>query len=161
MSQLAIFSYYEHVNMLGIWYHKTQPISLSLIADDFDVKYVSKEGTDHLIACIKSTYTLTKDWTSDLYVVSPLIGIIPIKQSTFPCLDTSRKSSKNTITLRQKQCKWLLIHRPQTIWFRGPTLSCSRYISLFDKKRNQASPTNCWKHFLLCPCSGYASPHSP
>jgi hypothetical protein len=31
------------------------------------VKYVDKADVDHLIASIKMTYTLTKDWTGNLY----------------------------------------------------------------------------------------------
>jgi hypothetical protein len=40
---------------------------LTLVVDDFGVKYVSQDDIDHLIASIKETYTLTKDWTGDLY----------------------------------------------------------------------------------------------
>ena len=39
----------------------------SLVVDDFGVKYVSKNDVDHLIDSIKLTYTLTKDWTGNLY----------------------------------------------------------------------------------------------
>jgi hypothetical protein len=35
--------------------------------DDFGVKYEKKEDADHLIASIKSTYRLTKDWMGNLY----------------------------------------------------------------------------------------------
>jgi hypothetical protein len=31
------------------------------------VKYVNEDDVNHLIASIKTTYTLTKDWTEDLY----------------------------------------------------------------------------------------------
>ncbi len=37
------------------------------MVDNFGVKYVGKEHADRLIQCIKETYELTKDWTSDLY----------------------------------------------------------------------------------------------
>ncbi len=39
----------------------------TLVVDDFGVKYVSKNDVNHLISRIKSTYTLTKDWTGNLY----------------------------------------------------------------------------------------------
>jgi len=43
-------------------------ITLTLVVDDFGVKYVGKERADHLIESIKQTYTkLTKDWTVNLY----------------------------------------------------------------------------------------------
>jgi hypothetical protein len=37
------------------------------MVEDFGVKYVGKEHADHLIACIKEKYKLTKDWMGDLY----------------------------------------------------------------------------------------------
>jgi hypothetical protein len=37
------------------------------VVDDFGVKYINKADVDHLVASIKSTYTLTKDWTGNLY----------------------------------------------------------------------------------------------
>ncbi len=42
-------------------------MAFTLIVDNFGIKYVGKEHTDHLIQCIKETYKLTKDWTGDLY----------------------------------------------------------------------------------------------
>ena len=39
----------------------------TLIVDDFGVKYVSKNDDGHLIDSIKSTYTLTKDLTGNVY----------------------------------------------------------------------------------------------
>ncbi len=43
------------------------PITFTLIVDDFGVKYVDQADVDHLIASIKTTYTLTEDWTGKLY----------------------------------------------------------------------------------------------
>ncbi len=37
------------------------------MVEDFGVKYVGKEHTDHLIQCMKEMYELTEDWTGDLY----------------------------------------------------------------------------------------------
>ncbi len=54
--KLAPFGYYECVNMPGLWYHVSRPISFTLVVDDFSIKYVGKEHADHLIASIKSTY---------------------------------------------------------------------------------------------------------
>ncbi len=64
---MAPFGYYKCVNTPGLWYHETQPITFTLVIDDFGVKYVDKADVDHLIASIKTTYTLTKDWTGHLY----------------------------------------------------------------------------------------------
>jgi hypothetical protein len=46
---------------------ESQPILFTLIVYDFGVKYVDKADVDHLIASIKSTYTITEDWTSNMY----------------------------------------------------------------------------------------------
>jgi hypothetical protein len=65
--RLAPHGYYECINPLGLWRHEWRPITFTLVVDDFGVKYVGKEHADHLIACIKAKYKLTKDWSGDLY----------------------------------------------------------------------------------------------
>ncbi len=65
--KLAPFGYYKCINTSGLWYHETQPISCTLVVDDFGIKYINKADIDHLIASIKATYTLTEGWTGDLY----------------------------------------------------------------------------------------------
>jgi hypothetical protein len=65
--KLAPFGYYEHTKTPGLWYHESRPISFTLVVDDFGVKYVDKADADHLTKSIRSTYTVTKDWTGDLY----------------------------------------------------------------------------------------------
>ena len=37
------------------------------MVDDFGVKYKNKDDVDHLVASIKTTYTLTEHWSGDLY----------------------------------------------------------------------------------------------
>ena len=66
--KLEPHGYLEHENTPGLWYHKTRPVSFTLVVDDFGVKYVGKEHAQHLIDCLKSCkYTLTEDWTGSLY----------------------------------------------------------------------------------------------
>jgi hypothetical protein len=65
--KLAPFGYSECVETLGLWKHETRPLTFTLIVDDFEVKYESKDDVDHLIASIKSTYKVTEDWTGNLY----------------------------------------------------------------------------------------------
>ena len=65
--KLAPFGYAECENTPGLWGHETRPISFTLVVDNFNVKYVNKKDVDHLIASIKTTYSLTKDWTGILY----------------------------------------------------------------------------------------------
>jgi hypothetical protein len=54
--QLAPHGYYKCVNTPGLWRHQTQPITFSLVVDDFGIKYVGKNHADHLITCLKEKY---------------------------------------------------------------------------------------------------------
>jgi hypothetical protein len=47
----------------GLWTHATRQIFLSLIVDDFAVKYTRKEDAEHLLKVLKMHYTTTEDWT--------------------------------------------------------------------------------------------------
>ena len=65
--KLAPFGFKEHKNTPGLWYHETRPISFTLVVDDFGVKNISKDDVVHLMKSLHSRYTLTEDWTGDLY----------------------------------------------------------------------------------------------
>jgi hypothetical protein len=59
--------YYECANNPGLWKHKMCRISFMLVVDDFGIKYVKQNDDNHLIGCIKETYKVTEDWSSNLY----------------------------------------------------------------------------------------------
>jgi hypothetical protein len=59
--------YYKCANTPSPWKHKTGQISVTLVVDNFGVKYVKQNNVDHLIRCIKETYKVTEDWSGDLY----------------------------------------------------------------------------------------------
>jgi hypothetical protein len=63
-TRLAPFGYYPARYTPGLWLHKTQPISFTLVVDDFTVKYVGKHHADHLQNALLRTYELTTDWTA-------------------------------------------------------------------------------------------------
>eukprot|EP00804_Cyclotella_cryptica_P007932 CCRYP_019848-RA/>CCRYP_019848-RA protein AED:0.05 eAED:-0.05 QI:0/-1/0/1/-1/1/1/0/1335 len=65
--RLAKYGYYEVVHTPGLWKHLTRPISFTLVVDNFGLKYVGKEHTDHLLNALKQHYTLDIDWTGSLY----------------------------------------------------------------------------------------------
>jgi hypothetical protein len=65
--KLAPFGYYKCINTPGLWRHESCPLTFTLVVDDFGIKFVNKNDVDHLISSIKKTYTLTKDWTGNLY----------------------------------------------------------------------------------------------
>ncbi len=43
------------------------PLTFTLMVDNFGDKSVNKNNVNHFISSIKKTYTLTKDWTGNLY----------------------------------------------------------------------------------------------
>ena len=65
--KLAPFGYHECANTPGLWRHESRPITFTLVVDDFGVKFINKSDADHLITSIKTTYSLTEDWTGNLY----------------------------------------------------------------------------------------------
>ncbi len=65
--RLLPHGYYECTHTPGLWRHLTRPISVTLVVDNFGVKYIGKEHVQHLITCLKEKYELTEDWTGNLY----------------------------------------------------------------------------------------------
>ena len=53
---LAPDGYYEVAHNPGLWRHATRPIQLSLVVEDFGVKYVGKQHVEHLVHCLKKNY---------------------------------------------------------------------------------------------------------
>ena len=51
--QLNEYGYSQSRLVPGLWTHTTQPISFTLVVNDFGVKYVGKENTMHLISILK------------------------------------------------------------------------------------------------------------
>jgi hypothetical protein len=54
---LAKDGYHPTTHTHGLWTHDTRPISLSLVVDDFGVKYVGREHAEHLMTCIRKIIT--------------------------------------------------------------------------------------------------------
>jgi hypothetical protein len=66
-TRLAPFGYYPARHTPGLWLHENQPISFSLVVDDFAVKYVGKQHADYLRNALLKTYELTMDWNVTVY----------------------------------------------------------------------------------------------
>jgi hypothetical protein len=47
--RLAPHGYHECANTPGLWCHEWQPITFTLVVDNFGIKYVGKEHADHLV----------------------------------------------------------------------------------------------------------------
>jgi hypothetical protein len=66
-TRLAPFIYYPARHTPGLWLQKTRLIAFSLIVDDFAVKYVGKQHSDHLRNALLKSYELTTDWEAKVY----------------------------------------------------------------------------------------------
>jgi hypothetical protein len=52
----------------GYWQHDWQPISFTLVVDNFGVKYVNKDNVEHLISSLSQDYTINTDWEGTRYL---------------------------------------------------------------------------------------------
>ena len=66
-AHLAQFDFAPAPRTLALWKHNTKPIFFSLIVDNFGVKYIRKENSDHLIQAFQKLYTISIDWTGSLF----------------------------------------------------------------------------------------------
>jgi hypothetical protein len=66
-TRLEPFGYYPARHTPGLWLHKTQPISFTLVMDNFAVKYIGKQQAEHLRNALLRTYELTTDWMATVY----------------------------------------------------------------------------------------------
>jgi hypothetical protein len=60
--------YVQSAHTPGLITHKTGPISFCLVVDDIGVKYVGAEPARRLIEVLQRKYTITIDWSGNLYV---------------------------------------------------------------------------------------------
>jgi hypothetical protein len=64
---LATFGYYPTKQTPDLWRHKTRPVTFSLVADDFGVKYVGRRHAEHLVTALEALYPVTTDRHGQLY----------------------------------------------------------------------------------------------
>ena len=111
--KLAPFGYHECVDTPGLSKHESRPLTFTLVVDDFGVKYENKEDVDHLIASIKSTYKLTKDWMGNLYCGISLDWDYVNQTVDISTPGYIKKNYKNTTMYSQDDCKHALTHQHQ------------------------------------------------
>ena len=46
----------------------TKNIMLTLVVDDFGVKFIDKQDAHHLVEALKDLYPITVDWTGNKYL---------------------------------------------------------------------------------------------
>ena len=51
----------------ALWKLNIKPILVSLVVDNFGVKYIVKENADHLIQALQKFYTISINWTGSLF----------------------------------------------------------------------------------------------
>ncbi len=52
----------------SLWKHDTRPIQFTFVVDNFGVKYIGEEHTNHLKWALVEHYKLTCDWTGTQYI---------------------------------------------------------------------------------------------
>jgi hypothetical protein len=67
VKHLAKSGYREMPHTPGLFRHDTCPVIFCLVVDDFGIQYVGKEHTDHLLAILRTQYTMTTDWDCTHY----------------------------------------------------------------------------------------------
>jgi hypothetical protein len=66
--RLAEYGYHKGKIINSFWKHNTRPICFALVIDDFAVKYITIEDTEHLINVIKKYYPMTVDKEATKYI---------------------------------------------------------------------------------------------
>ena len=66
--QLNEHRYHQSPLALGLWKHKTQPISFTLCDNDYRVKYVWREHAEHLPQVLNANYKCAIDWEGKKYL---------------------------------------------------------------------------------------------
>ncbi len=85
--------YRQSTTTPDLWQQDTRPISFSLIVDDFRVKYVGEENTQHLLETVRKYYKCSCNWKGKQTADLPLSGTTREGKYTSPCRETSKKLS--------------------------------------------------------------------
>jgi hypothetical protein len=88
----------------GLCTHDAQPITFSLVVDNFGIKYVGQEHVKHLKSSIEKHYQISCDWTGSAYCVLQLDWDYK-KMLIYLCRDTSRQHYTNTNIQHQQALK--------------------------------------------------------
>ena len=64
---LAKNGYHQTKTTQRPWKYNTRPINISLVVDDFGIKYLKKTHADHLIKTLELDYTCDKNWDRNVY----------------------------------------------------------------------------------------------
>ena len=65
---LENFGYHPVRHTPGLWKHNTRVTIFTLVVDDFEIKYASKQDADHLLQALCAKYTIYTYWDASLYI---------------------------------------------------------------------------------------------
>ena len=83
-AHLNHFGFTPMPRTLALWKHDTKPILLSLVVEEFGVKYIRKENADHLIQALQKLYTYPSTGLVPCSADSPLTGTMTHAPATSP-----------------------------------------------------------------------------
>ena len=64
---------YKQITLVhGLWIHEWRPIQLTLVVDNFGVKYMGEEHAQHVISVLRDEYDITTDWKGEIYIILTL-----------------------------------------------------------------------------------------
>ncbi len=148
--KLAPFGYFESTNTPGLWYHTTRPITVTLVVDNFGVKYVNKDNVDHLIASIKRITCSPRIGWATYIVGSNTIGIMQGGLLTYPCQGTSKRNCRSTSTSYREKFRDALTHRSlKKTWKKKPKHLSPRITRQSLMKRELSGPKKLWRAFCI------------
>ena len=62
VAHLEKFEYHKAPRTEGFFVHHTQNTSLTLVVNNFGIKYTNKQEVDHPIASVRAKYPFKADW---------------------------------------------------------------------------------------------------
>ena len=65
--RLKLHDYFEVPHTQGLFAHKTRPIWFTLTVDNFGVKCIGTEHTEHVMTALKQHYKMDEVWEGGLY----------------------------------------------------------------------------------------------
>jgi hypothetical protein len=65
--QLALHGYAPTAHTPGLWQHKTNPMTFTLVVDNFGFKYARKQHVKHLYRVLTKYYEASTGWDGNLY----------------------------------------------------------------------------------------------
>jgi hypothetical protein len=89
--RLIVAGYRQSKLTPGFWTHDWRPIKITLVVDDFGVKYINKDDVTHLLAALQKDYDVHTDLEGTRYLGITLDWDYKGKRVHLSSPDTSRR----------------------------------------------------------------------